>query len=95
LRSRSELTKIRSIGGRAIESKPQIQFIPAIIKFLSHNPIPLPDSPGQRLVFYRQTHGITQRALANRIGVDPKAIGLSERGNDRFQRRLRKLLEGY
>jgi transcriptional regulator with XRE-family HTH domain len=77
------------------ESKPQIQFIPAIIKFLSHNPIPLPDSPGQRLVFYRQTHGITQRALANRIGVDPKAIGLSERGRRPLSKKLRKLLEGY
>jgi len=77
------------------ESRPQIQFFPAIIKFLNYNPLPLPDSPGQRLVFYRQTHGITQRALANRIGVDPKAIGLSERGRRPLSKKLRKLLESY
>ena|SRR5215831_1555163 len=34
------------------ESSPQIQFFPAIIKFLDYNLFPLPDSPRRSLVFY-------------------------------------------
>jgi transcriptional regulator with XRE-family HTH domain len=45
------------------ESSPQVQFIPAIIKFLDYNPLSLPDSPGQKLVFFRQVLGLIQRGL--------------------------------
>jgi transcriptional regulator with XRE-family HTH domain len=75
------------------ESRPQVQFIPAIIKFLSHNPIPLPDSPSQRLVFYRRVHGVSQRALAKKIGLDAKAIELAETGKRPLSKKLLKLLE--
>ncbi len=75
------------------ESSPQVQFIPAIIKFLGYNPFTLPDQYYQRLVFYRQVRGLTQSRLAKIIGIDPKALGLSERGRRPLSKKLVKLLE--
>jgi transcriptional regulator with XRE-family HTH domain len=74
------------------ESKPQIQFIPAVIKFLSYNPFRLPDSPSQRLVFYRQIHGLSQSKLAKRTGVDPKALCLAETARQPLSKKLIKFL---
>ena len=77
------------------ESRPQIQFIPAIIKFLGYNPFRLPDRLPERLIFYRQTHGLSQRALARRIGIDPKAVGQFESGKRRLSVKLLKFLESF
>jgi transcriptional regulator with XRE-family HTH domain len=77
------------------ESGPQIQFIPAIIKLLGYNPFPFPERLPQKLIFYRQTLGLSQRALATKIGVDPKAIGLSERGRRPLSKKRLKLLESF
>jgi transcriptional regulator with XRE-family HTH domain len=46
-------------------------------------------------MFYRQTLGLSQRALATKIGVDPKAIGLSERGRRPLSKKRLKLLESF
>jgi DNA-binding XRE family transcriptional regulator len=46
-------------------SRPQIQFIPAIIKLLGYNPFPLPKRLPEKLMFYRQALGLSQRELAN------------------------------
>jgi transcriptional regulator with XRE-family HTH domain len=75
------------------ESSPQFQFIPAIVRFLDYNPLPLPDAPHQRLVFYRQVFGLSQRKLAKKIRIDPKALGLSERGRRPLSKKLLKFLE--
>jgi len=77
------------------ESSPQVQFIPAIIKFLDYNPLPLPDSPCHRLVFYRQTLGLSQRKLAKKIGIDPKTIELAETGKRPLSKKLLKFLESF
>jgi len=75
------------------ESSPQVKFIPAIIKFLGYNPVPLPDSPCQRLVFYRQVRGLSQRNLAKETGIDPKAIELAETGKRPLSKKILKFLE--
>jgi transcriptional regulator with XRE-family HTH domain len=75
------------------ESSPQVQFIPAILKFLDYNPLPLPDSSADKIVFYRQVLGLSQRRLAKQIGIDPKALGLSERGRRPLPKKLLKFLE--
>jgi transcriptional regulator with XRE-family HTH domain len=77
------------------ESRPQVQFIPAIIKFLGYNPVPLPDSQPDRLIFCRRLLGLSQRKLATKIGIDPKALGLCERGKRLLSKRLLKLLESF
>ena len=77
------------------ESKPQIQFIPAIIEFLDYDPLSPPDSPRQRLVFYRRMHGLSQRKLAKETGIDPKAIELAETGKRPLSKKLLKFLESF
>jgi transcriptional regulator with XRE-family HTH domain len=77
------------------ESRPQIQFIPTIIKLLGYDPFPLPELLPERLIFYRQTFGLSQRELGKRAGVDPKAIGLAERGKRPLSKKLLKLLESF
>jgi transcriptional regulator with XRE-family HTH domain len=77
------------------ESKPQIKFFPAIIEFLGYSPFIIANSPAVSLLLYRQLHGLSQRRLAKRVGTDPKAIGLSERGRRPLSKKLRKLLDSY
>jgi len=71
------------------------QFIPTIIKLLGYNPFPLPKRLPEKLIFYRQTLGLSQRGLAMKLGIDPKAVGLSERGKRPLSSKLLKLLESF
>jgi len=75
------------------ESIPQVQFIPAIIKFLDYDPLSPPDSPRQRLVFYRRMHGLSQRKLAKETGIDPKTIELAETGKRPVSKKILKFLQ--
>ena len=77
------------------KSRPQVQFIPAIIKFLGYNPHPIPELPAERLIFYRQVLGLSQRKLGKRIGVDSKAIELCERGKRPVSKKILKFLESF
>jgi len=43
-------------------------------KFLGHTPFLLPESLSTRLIFYRKVLGLSQRAMARRIGVDPTTV---------------------
>jgi DNA-binding XRE family transcriptional regulator len=77
------------------KSRPQVRFIPATIKFLDYNPLSPPDSPRRSLVFYRQMLGLSLRNLGKRIGVDPKVLGLCERGRRPLSKKILKLLESF
>src|SRR5262245_761635 len=77
------------------ESSPQTQFIPAILKFLEYNRLSPPNSPRRSLVFYRQMLGLSQRNFGKRIGVDPKALGLCERGKRALSKKILKFLESF
>jgi len=76
------------------KSRPQVQFIPPIIKFLGYNPLSPPDSPRQSLV-YRWIHGLSQRKLAKETGIDPKAIELAETGKRPLSKKILKFLESF
>jgi len=52
-------------------TKPPITLIPAILRFLGSDPRPVPQSLSDRLLFYRESHGLTVKAAAMRLGVDP------------------------
>jgi transcriptional regulator with XRE-family HTH domain len=52
-------------------STPVTRYIPAIIRFLGYDPLPSPDSLPERLRWVRRQLGLTQREMAERIGVDP------------------------
>jgi len=61
-------------------SKPGIEYVPAIIRFLGYNPFPSPDGWPDRLIQGRTVLGLTQKESANRMDVDPSTLARWERG---------------
>ena len=53
--------------------------MPAILAFLGCDPSPQPGSLGRRLRHCRRVRGMTQAALAARLGVDPGTLARWER----------------
>jgi transcriptional regulator with XRE-family HTH domain len=51
-------------------STPRLQYMPVIIRFLGYNPLPKPDSLGDRLVRRRTSLGLSQEQAANHLGFD-------------------------
>ncbi len=66
-----------------------------LIKFLDYDRLPVLDSPRQRLVFYRQVLGLSQRKLAKEAGIDLKAIELTETGKRPLPKKLLRFLESF
>jgi transcriptional regulator with XRE-family HTH domain len=52
-------------------SSPVIRYIPAIVRFLGYDPLPPAHSLPERLTASRREFGLTQRQMAERMGVDP------------------------
>lgn len=65
------------------ESKPAIGWIPAIIRFLGYDPAISPKSFPERLVATRRALGLSQRKLAERLGINPVTIQGWEAGAHR------------
>jgi transcriptional regulator with XRE-family HTH domain len=61
-------------------TEPGFEYMPAIIRFVGYNPLPEGDGWGQRLVRQRRTLGISQKASAQRLGLDPSTLARWERG---------------
>jgi transcriptional regulator with XRE-family HTH domain len=55
-------------------STPVIRYMPAIVRFLGYDPTPPPSSLPERLVSARRELGLTQRKMAERLGVDPSTV---------------------
>jgi transcriptional regulator with XRE-family HTH domain len=64
-------------------SHPAVRFIPAIIQFLGYDPLPPAISFSERLAITRRAHGLSQRKLAEKLGVDPATIQDWEAGRHR------------
>ena len=60
--------------------KPRHQQMAKLIGFLGYDPLPEVSTLGQRLLRYRQRYGLTQRGLAQQMGVDPSSIWAWETG---------------
>ena len=74
-------------------SDPALIFMPVIIRFLGYNPLPESETLANQITRYRLSRGVTQKALAKRLGIDPCTLARWEHG-DRCPRGLyRKLLE--
>lgn len=52
----------------------------AITKFLGYDPLPEPQNLGERLARHRKLEGLSQREMAEKLGVDPGTLGRWERG---------------
>jgi transcriptional regulator with XRE-family HTH domain len=71
-------------------NSPQVHDIPAIILFLGYNPLPAAKSLGKKLLWARRKLGLTQRTMAERLGIDPTTLARLERG---IGKQSRKQLE--
>ena len=69
--------------------EPSILYIPEIIKFLGYIPFKTKtDSLREQIILYRRLHGLTQKKLAQLLGVDFTTIGHWERGEHWPQKQL-------
>ena len=63
------------------KTKPMVRYYPAIINFLGYCPYERGETLGERIVLHRQYLGLSQRELAQSIGVDPGSIARWENGD--------------
>jgi site-specific DNA recombinase len=61
-------------------TKPGVEYMPAIIRFLGYNPLPPADSWADRLIQSRTILGLSQKESAAQIGVDQGTLARWERG---------------
>ncbi len=61
-------------------SKPQVKYMPAIIRFLGYNPLPPSNGWADRLVQARTALGMSQKEAARQVGVDQCTLARWERG---------------
>ena len=50
------------------------------MRFLDYNPFPRPASLGEELVLYLKFRGLSQKQMAQVLGVDPTTLARWERG---------------
>jgi transcriptional regulator with XRE-family HTH domain len=53
---------------------PAIRHIPAIIQFLGYDPAPPASTFPERIAAARKAHGLSQRKMAEKMGVDPTTL---------------------
>jgi len=59
---------------------PEFRWLPAIVDFLGYDLRPQPATLGQVLIRHREGQGLSQRAFAAKLGVDPSTLAKWERG---------------
>jgi DNA-binding XRE family transcriptional regulator len=74
--------------------KPSLAQTPKIIEFLGRDPFEKKtENLRERIREYRWVHGLTQKKLAERIGVDQTTIGAWEKGYNTPSKRLTDKLQ--
>jgi transcriptional regulator with XRE-family HTH domain len=75
---------------------PDIRFWPAILAFLGYDPRPEPAGFGGRIRAAREAEGLSEEALARRLGLDPGTVVAWERGEvGRAYSRIWRVFERY
>ena len=73
---------------------PTLSHIPKVLGFLGYMPLTAhPESLGQKLVTFRRVRGVSQKAMARRLKVDPTTLARWERGERKPSRKLVKKVE--
>jgi transcriptional regulator with XRE-family HTH domain len=62
--------------GRA---EPEVRFLPGVLRFLRYDPRPAPRTLGERIRATREAEGLSEEALARRLGLDPGTVAVWER----------------
>jgi len=57
------------------------RFVPAIIRWLGYDPLPLASSLGEWIAIERTRRGLARRALAAALGWDEATLGKYEQGD--------------
>lgn len=74
-------------------NSPRIGSIPKIVEFLGYFPAIADQTLGEKLRIYRKTRGLTQKAFARILGVDPSTLGKWEKGKGRSPQRIWDILK--
>ena len=75
-------------------STPAVGLLPAVVRFLVYDPTEGGTTLGKRLRANGAVRGLSQRALADHLGIDESSVTAIERGR-RLGRRLREVVAGY
>jgi DNA-binding transcriptional regulator YiaG len=78
--SQLEVSVVGLRNWEANRAQPEVQFMPAILRFLGYNPLPPGRAWAERLVNTRTALGLTQKAAARQIGVGQSTLARWERG---------------
>lgn len=74
-------------------SEPEIRLIPKIIEFLGYIPYNICDANwGEKIVIYRQVHGLSQEQLAQELGIDPSTLGRWEKNETEPSNAVKNLM---
>ena len=78
------VTESTVINWEKDRTKPTLRFMPKVIEFLGCEPsIGDVETLGGRSVLYRRSRGMTQKALAKQIGIDPTTLSRLESNRGR------------
>jgi transcriptional regulator with XRE-family HTH domain len=73
---------------------PSLSFMPRIIKFLGYVPFEIPSgSLGEKIRAYRRIIGLSRKALARELKIDPGTLARWERGKGRPSKELLQIIE--
>ena len=81
--SRLQVNAWTYLGWEHDRRRPPIRFWPRIIGFLGYDPVPEPQTVGERIRGQRRKLGLSQAEAARLIGVDEGTLRRYERGKDR------------
>jgi DNA-binding XRE family transcriptional regulator len=79
-RAKSGVDKTSIYNWETNRTKPGLEHMRAIIRFLGFNPMPPSDGWPERLVQHRTALGLSQKEAAHQMGVDPCTLARRERG---------------
>ncbi len=71
-------------------TEPEVRFLPALIAFVDHNPLPRPRTCGQAIRRRRLSLGLSQKRLAALAGVDEASVSRLEAETKGMARRVRQ-----
>ncbi len=75
--------------------EPEIRHWPGIIAFLGYDPTPEGRTVGERVRRLRRSLGLTQKRLAQKLGLDEHTVTNVERGRRCVHKRTREAIEGF
>jgi transcriptional regulator with XRE-family HTH domain len=76
--------------------EPEFRYWPAIIGFLGYDPVPEPETFGERIRWRRRREGLTRKELAEKLGLDPVTVWAWEAGKIvRRYPRIARIFEEY